>query len=137
MIEPNSKDPINNTASQSNLHLIFLGLLSVSFIGFFVFRSSWIGVILGHTAGLSIMVFYGGLAGTLVQRKGYKYFNGFKVGFFIPISLGIISTFILSFTNNKGFQLACGGWTALATGIFVIIISLLLKRKNTDGEIKA
>ena len=126
-----SRDIFSDVISQRNLYLIFLGLLSVSFIGYPIFKSTWIGLIFGHTGGLSIMVFYGGLTGTLAKRKGYKYFNGFKVGFLVPIILGIISAFLLVPSESR-LPLTCGGWTALGSGLLILIIFLFIKKKKTQ-----
>ena len=126
-----SKDLFCDDISQRNLYLIFLGLLSVSFIGYPIFKSTWIGLIFGHIGGLSIMVFYGGLIGTLAKRKGYKYFNGFKVGFLVPVILGVISAFLLVSSESR-LPLTCGGWTALSSGLLIVIIFLLIKKKKSD-----
>ena len=80
----------NDIALQSKIHLLFLGVLSISFIGYFALREHWAGLIFGHTAALSIMVFFGSLAGALAEAKGYSYVRAFQVGFFLPIILGVI-----------------------------------------------
>jgi hypothetical protein len=126
-----SKDILSDDDSQKNLYLIFLGLLSVSFVGYPIFRSTSLGLVFGHTGGLSIMVFYGGLVGTIAKRKGYKYFNGFKVGFLIPIILGIIAAFLLV-PSQSHLPLTCGGWVALSSGLLIVIIFLFIKKKKTS-----
>ena len=125
-----SKDLLSDNNSQRNLYLFFLGLLSVCFIGYPIFRSTWLGLVFGHIGGLSIMVFYGGLTGTLAKRKGYKYFNGFKVGFLVPMILGIIAAFLLV-PSESHLPLTCGGWVALSSGLLIVIIFLFIKKKKT------
>ena len=126
-----SGDLFSNVISQRNLYLIFLGLLSLSFIGYPIFRNTWLGLVFGHIGGLSIMVFLDGLTGTLSKRKGYKYFNGFKVGFLVPVILGVIPAFLLVSSESR-LPLTCGGWTALSSGLLIVIIFLLIKKKKSD-----
>ena len=124
-------DLFSDDISQRNLYLIFLGLLSVCFIGYPIFRSTSLGLVFGHIGGLSIMVFYGGLTGTLAKRKGYKYFTGFKVGLLVPIILGIVAAFLLVPSQSR-LPLTCGGWTALSSGLLIVIIFLFIKKKKAS-----
>jgi uncharacterized membrane protein YjjP (DUF1212 family) len=114
---------------ENNLELIFLGVLSLSFIGYFVFRGSWIGFIFGHTAALSIMVFYACLTGAIARWKGFNYRRAFQAGFFIPIFAGAISAFALPPTTSGIIPMTCGGWAVLGTGVIIVIAYLIMKRK--------
>jgi hypothetical protein len=42
---------------ESKVRLLFLGSLSISFIGYFALRELWIGFIFAHKAALGIMGF--------------------------------------------------------------------------------
>jgi hypothetical protein len=120
---------------ESKLHLLFLGLLSISFIGYFALRELWIALIFAHVAALSIMGFYGCLAGAIARKKGYSNGRAFQTGFFLPIVLGAISAFLLVPSGQRGLPLTCGGWVSLATGIVVVISYSLVKKKDTSREI--
>jgi hypothetical protein len=122
---------------ESKLHLLFLGLLSISFIGYFALRELWIGFIFAHTAALGIMGFYGCLAGAIAKKKGYSYGRAFQTGFFLPIILGGISAFLFLPSGQRGLPLSCGGWVSLATGILVVISYSFIKKKDTSKEIES
>lgn len=122
---------------ESKLHLLFLGLLSISFIGYFALRELWIGFIFAHVAALGIMGFYGCLAGAIAKKKGYTYGRAFQIGFFLPIILGGISAFLFVPSGQRGLPLTCGGWVALAAGIVVVISYSFVKKKDTGREIES
>lgn len=119
-----------NIPTESKVQLLFHGLLSISFLGFFMFRELWIGFIFAHIAAISIMGFYGCLAGAIAKKKGYQYWRAFQIGFFLPIILGAISAFTFVPESNRGLPLTCGGWVCLGTGLGVVIFFLLIKRKQ-------
>jgi hypothetical protein len=125
----------NNIPLESKVHLLFLGLLSISFIGYFVFQKLWIGFVFAHIAALSIIGFYGCLAGTLAKKKGYYYWRAFQIGFFVPIVLGGISAFLLVPSVERSLPLTCGGWISLASGIVVVIYYSLVKKKGESKQI--
>ncbi len=120
---------------ESKLQLLFLGLLSFSFIGYFVFRNHWIGFIFAHLAALSIMGFYGCLAGVIAKRNGYNFWIAFQIGFFIPIVLGGISAFLMVTAGERSLPLTCGGWTSLAAGIVVVIIYSFIKHNRKRKQV--
>lgn len=120
----------NNISLESKVNLLFLGLLSISFVGYFALRKFWIGFVFGHTAGLSIMGFYGCLAGVIAKKKGHSYGRAFLIGFFVPIILGAISAFLFVSESERGLPLTCGGWVSLGAGIVVVIFYLLIKKIN-------
>ena len=120
----------NNIPLENKVQLFFLGLLSVSFIGYFAFRTLWIGFIFGHIAALSIMGFYGCLAGTIAKKKGYSYGRAFQIGFFLPIILGGISAFLFVPSGERSLPLTCGGWVSLAAGIIVVIFYSFMKKRG-------
>ncbi len=126
------REPVNSISLESKLHLLFLGLLSISFVGYFALRKLWIGFIFGHIAALSIMGFYGCLAGVIAKKKGYGYGRAFLIGFFVPIILGAISAFLFVPESESGLPLTCGGWVALAAGIVVVISYLFIKKMNHE-----
>jgi hypothetical protein len=130
MTEPTAREAGNDISAESKLQLLFLGVLSISFVGYFALRELWIGVVMGHTAALSIMGFYGCLAGAIAKKKGRSYRRAFQIGFFLPIILGGISAFLLA-PLEEGI-VACGGWISLATGIVVVISYLFIKRKDAS-----
>jgi hypothetical protein len=133
--------PKSGTSSQipfeSKVNLLFLGLLSISFIGYFALRELWIGFIFAHVAGLGIMGFYGCLAGAIAKKKGYSYGRAFQIGFFLPIILGGISAFLFVPSGQRGLPLTCGGWVSLATGVVVVISYSFVKKKDTSKEIES
>jgi hypothetical protein len=122
---------------ESKLHLLFLGLLSIGFVGYFALRKLWIGFALGHAAALGIMGFYGCLAGAIAKKKGYSYTRAFQIGFFLPIILGVISAFWFLPSGPRGLPLTCGGWVSLATGIVVVISYAFVKRRGAGKQIES
>jgi len=124
-IRSNKSIPIEN-----KINLIFLGLLSISFVGYFALQKFWIGFIFAHIAALSIMGFYGCLAGTIAKKKGYNYWKTLSIGFFSPIILGGISAFLFHPEGNRGLPLTCGGWISLVTGIAIITFYSFVKKKD-------
>jgi len=131
------RESVNNISLESKVQLVFLGLLSISFVGYFALREHWIGFIFGHTAALSIMGFYGCLAGAIAKKKGYSYGRAFQIGFFIPIILGGISAFLFVPLGERSLPLTCGGWVSLAAGIVVVISYLFVKKKDTTKRIES
>lgn len=133
--------PKSVTSSQipfeSKVHLLFLGLLSISFIGYFALRELWIGFIFAHAAALGIMGFYGCLAGAIAKRKGYGYGRAFQIGFLLPIILGGISAFLFVPSEQRGLPLTCGGWVSLAAGILVVISYSFVKKKDISKQIES
>ncbi|MFC1481364.1 hypothetical protein ACFL6E_03850 [Candidatus Neomarinimicrobiota bacterium] len=119
---------------EAKLELLFLGVLSISFLGYFIFRQHWIGFIFAHTAALSIMGFYACLAGAIAQWRGFSYRRAFQIGFFPPIIAGVISAFTLRPTTNGIIPMTCGGWAALGTGLVVMVAYLLIRKKDLSSE---
>jgi hypothetical protein len=122
---------------ESKLHLFFLGLLSIGFVGYFALRKSWIGFALGHAAALGIMGFYGSLTGAIAEKKGYSYNRAFQIGFFLPIVLGVISAFLFLPSGPRGLPLTCGGWVSLAAGIVVVISYSFVKKRGAGKQIES
>ena len=120
---------------ESKVHLLLLGLLSISFVGYFALRVHWIGFIFAHLAALSIMGFYGSLAGDLAKKKGYSYWRAFKIGFFLPIILGGISAVLFAPSGEGSLPWTCGGWVCLAAGIVVVVYYLLIKKKEESKQV--
>ncbi len=120
----------NKIPLESKIQLLFLGLLSISFIGYFALQKLWIGFIFAHTAALSIMGFYGCLTGAIANKKGYSYIRAFQIGFFLPIILGGISAFFLVPSGERDSPLTCGGWVSLAAGIVIVISYSIIKKKR-------
>jgi hypothetical protein len=121
----------------NQLELIFLGVLSLSFLGFFIFRGSWIGYVFAHTAGLSMMVFYASLTGVIARWKGFNHRLAFRTALLAPIILGIISAFVLPATVDGMIPITCGGWTALGTGLIVVLAALVFpgRANRTTAEV--
>ncbi len=122
----------NSIPLESKIPLLFLGLLSISFLGYFAFQELWIGFVFAHAAALSIMGFYGCLAGSIAKKKGYSYPKAFQIGFFLPVILGGISAFLLVPSGEGNLPLTCGGWTSLATGIVIITFYAIIKEKMVE-----
>ncbi len=131
------REPNNNIPLESKVQLLFLGLLSISFVGYFALRKLWIGFIFGHTAALSIMGFYGCLTGAIAKKKGYSYWRAFQIGFFLPIILGGISAFLFVPESERGLPLTCGGWVSLAAGIVVVISYSFIKKRDNSKQIES
>ncbi|MFC1492413.1 hypothetical protein ACFL6O_00515 [candidate division KSB1 bacterium] len=123
-----------NILKVNKLQLLFLGVLSIGFIGYFIFREHWSGIIFGHTAAIGIMGFYGCLAGAVAVWKGYDYWKAFKIGFLLPIILGAISAFWFAPEGDRGLPLTCGGWISLAAGIIVAISYSLLRKSDNQRQ---
>ena len=122
--------PVNRIPIESKVHLLFLALLSIGFIGFFALHKQWIGLIFAHTAALGIMGFYGSWAGALAKKKGYGYWKAFNIGLFLPIILGIISAFFFGPEGERDLFITCGGWAALVSGLGVVILFFFIKKKG-------
>ncbi|MFC1853109.1 hypothetical protein ACFL27_23170 [candidate division CSSED10-310 bacterium] len=135
LLNVQKRGPSNHVLFESKVQLLFLGLLSISFVGYFALRQFWIGFIFGHLAALSIMGFYGCLAGTIAKKKGYEYWRAFRIGFFIPLILGCFSAVLFVPDSDKGLPLSCGGWVSLAAGLAVVISYFLIKRKDNRNQI--
>ena len=116
-------------SKESIIQLVFLGLLSISFLGTFAFWGHWIGSVFAHFAAISIMGFYGCLTGTLAIRKGRRYWKAFKIGFFVPIILGVISGFLLGPEEGSKLPFTCGGWISLATGIVIVLFYISISKR--------
>lgn len=125
----NKKGLSSAISLERNIPLLFLGLLSISFIGYFALREHWIGFIFAHIAALSIMGFYGCSAGAIAKMKGYSYWRAFQIGFILPIILGVISAFLLP-AGPRNLPLTCGGWTSLVVGIIIIVSYAFLKQRD-------
>jgi hypothetical protein len=117
---------------QNKLQLSFLGTLSISFIGYFALREHWIGFIFAHVAAVSIMGFFGCLAGAIAQKKGYRYSRAFQIGFFTPIMVGAIAAFLIVPPGRSALPLTCGGWFSLLAGISIVIAYVLIRSKTTQ-----
>jgi len=115
---------------ENKLNLLLLGVLSVSFIGFFALRTHWVGLIFAHTAALGIMGFYGSWAGSIAKKKGYHFWWAFRAGFFIPILLGLIAAFIFVPEDRSHLPITCGGWVSLAAGLIIVFIYAILRRRR-------
>jgi hypothetical protein len=115
---------------ENKLNLFLLGLLSASFIGFFALRTHWVGLIFAHTAALGIMGFFGSWAGTIAKKKGHHYWTAFRLGFFLPLILGIMAAFIFKPVEGSRLPITCGGWVSLAAGIVIILIYTFIKKKR-------
>ncbi|MCP4725116.1 MAG: hypothetical protein GY863_08775 [bacterium] len=137
MNEPYTQDTQRDLTGEQNidyliinkLQLLFLSILSIGFIGYFIFRMHWTGIIYGHMGAIGIMGFYGCLAGFIAARKGHDYRKAFKMGFFIPIILGVISAFWLADGGGRGLPITCGGWAALASGILIAVYYSIRRSK--------
>lgn len=115
---------------ENKLNLFFLGVLSGSFIGFFALRTHWVGLIFAHTAALGIMGFYGSWAGTIARKKGYHYWAAFRLGFFLPLVLGVFAAFLFVPDDRSHLPLTCGGWVSLAAGLVVVLVYSFLRKKR-------
>jgi hypothetical protein len=131
------KGTSDDISFESKLHLLFLGLLSIGFVGYFALRKLWIGFALGHAAALGIMGFYGSLAGAIAKKKGYSYNRAFQIGFFLPIILGGISALFFLPSGPRGLPLTCGGWVSLAAGIVVVISYSFVKKCGAGKQIES
>ena len=119
-----------NVTVENKLQLLFLGLLSLSFIGYFALRDNLTGFVFAHLSAISIMGFYGCLSAAIAKNKGYSYKRAFLIGFLTPLILGIISAFLLAPYIEGDLPLTCGGWTVLGVGIVIVIIYLIIKKKK-------
>jgi hypothetical protein len=129
------RESVNNIPFESKVQLLFLGLLSISFVGYFALRTHWIGFIFGHLAALSIMGFYGCLVAAIAKKKGYRYGRAFQLGFLLPIILGVISAFLFAPSGETSLPLTCGGWVSLATGIIIVLFYSLVRNKDLNNQV--
>ena len=115
-------EPVTCISLEIKAHLLFMALLSIGFIGFWMFwllQRRGIGLLFAHMAALGVMGFFGCWAGALAEKKGHGFWKAFKIGFFLPILVGSASAFLYNPTN---LFIRCGGWEALATGLGVVIV---------------
>jgi hypothetical protein len=127
-------DPLTRISLESKIQLLFLGLLSISFLFNYALRDELIGLIFAHTAALSIMGFYGCLAGAVAKKKGFSYGRAFLIGFFLPIISGVVSAFLIGPAEQINLPFTCGGWTSLAAGIIVVFVYVFAKKKDKSGH---
>ncbi len=128
MMEQNGSK--KNIPIENKLDLLFLGILSFSFLGAIAYRQHWVGYIFFHTGALSIMGFYGCLSAIIAKSKGYNYWRAFSMAFLLPIILGLISAFLFN-TNGEGdLPLTCGGWVSLGSGIGVVVFFIFIKKRG-------
>jgi hypothetical protein len=127
-------DPLTRISLESKIQLLFLGLLSISFLFNYALRDELIGLIFAHTAALSIMGFYGCLAGAVAKKKGFSYGRAFLIGFFLPIISGVVSAFLIGPAEQINLPFTCGGWTSLAAGIVVVFVYVFAKKKDKSGH---
>ena len=92
------KGTSSDISFESKLHLLFLGLLSIGFVGYFALRKLWIGFVLGHAAALGIMGFYGCLAGAIAKKK-----QGLSNRIFPSYNFGRHFSFFVSSLGTKRF----------------------------------
>jgi hypothetical protein len=92
------------------------------------------GFIFAHTAALCIMGFYGCMAGSIAQKKGYRYRRAFNIGFFLPLIIGIIYAFVGVPSGERDWPLTCGGWVSLSVGILVILSFSIIKNKGKINQ---
>ena len=117
-----------NFPFESKLQLSFLGLLSACFIGYFAMQSMqklWLSFVFAHLAAVSIIGFFGCFTGAIAKKKGYSYDRAFKMGFFLPIILGVIAGFMLGPAAGRDLPFTCGGWVSLGAGILVVLACFL------------
>ena len=127
-------DPLTRISLESKIQLLFLGLLSISFLFNYALRDELIGLIFAHTAALSIMGFYGCLAGAVAKKKGFSYGRAFLIGFFLPIISGVVSAFLIGPAEQINLPFTCGGWASLAVGIVVVFVYVFAKKKDKSGH---
>ena len=119
---------------ESTTQLFFLGILSVGFVGHFAMRKIWPGFIFAHLAALGIMGFFGCLAGAIAKKKGYGYGMAFRFGFFVPLIFGVASAFLLAPAGDGRLPLTCGGWFSLISGIIVVLVYAVVRRRECQNE---
>ena len=118
-------EPVTCISLEIKAHLLFMALLSIGFLGFWIFwllQRRGIGLVFAHTAALGMMGFFGCWAGALAGKKGRGFWKPFKIGFFLPILVGAASAFLY---NQTDLFIRCGGWEALVTGMGVVIVFAL------------
>jgi hypothetical protein len=118
--------------SESRLQLTFLGVLSLSFVAYFAVQSldhPWMSLLFAHLAAVSIMGFYGCLAGVVARKKGYDHGMAFHIAFFLPMILGVISGFALGPAEGRQLPFTCGGWVALGCGLVVVLSYLAIRNR--------
>ncbi len=113
---------------RKRLAFLFLAFLVISVIAYFLLRGHWTFIITNHLGGLGIIGLFACLTGYIAIRKGLNYTTAFRLSFFLPIILGLITAFI--FSLGKDF-IYCGGGISLLVSLIIPIIYLFInKRKN-------
>ncbi len=128
MLEQNGSK--NRIPIENKMDLLFLGILSFSFLGALAFLHHWVGFILIHIGGLSILGFYGCLSGIIAKSKGYGYWQAFLIAFLLPIILGVIAAFLFNLNGESDLPLTCGGWVSLAAGLGVVLYFTFIKKRG-------
>ncbi len=125
-----AKRPIPN---ETKLCLLFQGLLSIGFIGYFAFRNHWAVYIFAHIGALGVAGFFGCFAGAIAKSKGYQYGRALLFGSALPLILGIIVAYLVVLPRDNGLPGTCGGTIGLLVGILVVIgYALARRRKGTQ-----
>ena len=123
----------HNITIENKMLMLSLGLLIISFAGYFAFHDLWVRYVCAHTGGLSIMGLFGCWAGVIAKKKGYRYWKAFLLGFALPTLLGIISTGLVYVQGGHG----CGGVVSIVAAILVVIFYYIGKHKDVSKQIES
>ena len=124
-------DLTGSFSCRKRLAFIFLGLLAISIIAYFLLRNHWAIIITNHVGGLGIIGLFACLTAYIAKRKAYNYTKAFKLSFFLPIILGLITAII--FSLGKDF-IYCGGGVSLLVSLIIPIVYLLINKKKNIGQ---
>ncbi len=116
--------------NETRLCLLFQGLLSIGFIGYFAFRNHWVVYIFAHIGALGVAGFFGSFAGAIAKSKGYQYATALLLGSALPLILGIIGAYLVVLPRDNGLPGTCGGTITLLVGLLVVIGYALAKHRE-------
>jgi hypothetical protein len=123
------RKPQAGIPADSWMYLLFQGLLSVGFIGYFAFRNHWAVYIFAHIGALGVAGFFGCFAGAIAKKKGFDYWKALSLGFTLPIILGIIVAYAAESVRANGLPGTCGGIVSLIVGAVIVISYSFAKQR--------
>lgn len=111
---------------EGRILLLFLGLLIFGLVGYFALHNLWVRYIFAHIGGLGIIGPFGCWAGSIANKKGYRYWTAFFFGFVIPVIIGVFSVFLVRTLGGRG----CGGIISIVAAILVVICYYFAKQRE-------
>ena len=127
-VEAATKDPQKKLLRRM---LIFsMTTLIFGLIGYFIFHTHWIRLVLVHVGALGVLGLLACLAGSIAGKKGFNCTKAVLWGFLSPIFFGIALDYLIDPPQENGLPSSCGGIVSLGVALVVVIIYFFRKSKK-------